>query len=230
MASRDLPLGTFGPRQRHGHLPSPAAAGVVQHLGDRVQLSRSDDHIDVRRPLEDRFLVLLCHASHDTDHLSRIAFLHLADLAERAVNLLLRIFANATGVVQNAISLLRRPDHRVAVPLQIGNHHLAVQNIHLAADGLDVHTFVHRCLPVYPSAQSSAQSSEGDSLRTGSRPSCERSTNSRSESTSRCRRRFIAPNRMPKAITEASTHRMVDGVRIDSTNIDVGYPADHAFG
>ena len=35
-------------------------------------------------------------------------------------------------------------DDGVAMPFQISDHHLAVQDVHLAANGLDVDTFIHQ--------------------------------------------------------------------------------------
>ena len=89
-------------------------------------------------------MVLLGHAPHHADDFIGIAFFFLADFPQRAVDFFFGVFANAAGVVEDAIGFGRCVDHRVAMAFQVRDDHLAVQNIHLAADSLDVDAFVHR--------------------------------------------------------------------------------------
>ena len=65
------------------------------------------------------------------------------NFSQRAVNLFLGVLTYTACIVENAVGFLGRIDHGVAMAFQVGDDHLTVQNIHLAANGLDVNAFVH---------------------------------------------------------------------------------------
>ena len=176
MAARDDCLRALLAAKRNRHLTALAAANFVEQIGDRVQLARTDDQIDVRCSFENDLLVLLGHAAHHADHFVRVTLFRFADLAQRAVDLFLGVLAHAAGVEQHAIGFLRRIDDGVAVTFQVSDHHFAVQHVHLAADGLDVDAFIHLCCVVR--FRTIIQSSDASSATAGiaSRPSWLRST------------------------------------------------------
>ncbi|MFM2095985.1 MAG: hypothetical protein RIS70_3109 [Planctomycetota bacterium] len=67
-----------------------------------------------------------------------MALLELPQSAQGAVGLVLRLFTNTARVEQDGMrlfQLLRQPVPSLA---QAGNHHFAVKDIHLTADGFDI--------------------------------------------------------------------------------------------
>jgi len=60
------------------------------------------------------------------------------ELAQSAVDLVLRMLPNAARIEQDGVSLADRVNQLVTVLPQAGYDHFAVQYVHLAADGLDV--------------------------------------------------------------------------------------------
>ena len=98
-----------------------------------------DPHqIDVRGAIEDQLLILLGHAAHDTDDLVRACSLAEFQAAKLAVDLVLSVIAHAARVEQNRVRLFDVAGQRIALLAQRGNDQLAVEHIHLTADGLDV--------------------------------------------------------------------------------------------
>jgi len=92
----------------------------------------------VRGPLEDHFLILLGHAADHADDRLRVPLLELAQAAQGAVDLVLGMLAHTAGVKQNQIGPVGIVGQLVARLRQVGRHQLAVQHVHLAAEGLDV--------------------------------------------------------------------------------------------
>jgi hypothetical protein len=102
-------------------------------------LPGADDEIDIGRPLPDKFLILLGHAADDADDLAGILPLERGHPAHGGVRLLLGQFPHGTGVEEQHIGLGRFIRQAVALLLEGRHDQLAVQHVHLAADGFDVH-------------------------------------------------------------------------------------------
>ena len=92
----------------------------------------------MRGAAEDRFLVLLRHAAQDADGDLRLALLDPLDPSQGAVDLVLGVLADRAGIVEDRIRLADVVGQLVALLAQLGHDELAVQQIHLAADRLDV--------------------------------------------------------------------------------------------
>lgn len=69
--------------------------------------------------------------------------LHLPQSSQRAVDLVLGVLPHTAGVVENRVGVTQITGQFIALLLQTGHDHLAVQNIHLAADRLDIKAFRH---------------------------------------------------------------------------------------
>ena len=88
--------------------------------------------------LEDRPLVLLCHAAQNADGQLGALFLHLANTAQGAINLVLGVLANGAGVVKDRVGLVDVVGEFVSVVPKLTDYEFAVEQVHLTADGLDV--------------------------------------------------------------------------------------------
>ncbi len=116
----------------------PVCAALGDQAGDFGQLPGADDQVDVGSPLEDQLLVLLGHAAHYADHLLRPAFFAVPQTAQLAVDLVLRVLADAAGVEEDRVGFMDVAGELVTLPPQGGHNQLAVELVHLAADRLDV--------------------------------------------------------------------------------------------
>ena len=124
--------------------PLPAAGGdFFQQPRHLVQLTGADDQIDVRRPLEDQLLILLCHAAQHADDLMRVAIFGVLQPSQGAVDFVFGMLPHAAGVEQDRVGLGGRVDQFVALLAQRRHHQLAIEHVHLAADGFDVQTLGH---------------------------------------------------------------------------------------
>ena len=72
-----------------------------------MQLPGADDQVDVRRPLEDQLLIFLGHAAEDADDLVGLLALGVLQPAQRAVDLVLGMLADAAGVEQDRVGVAR---------------------------------------------------------------------------------------------------------------------------
>ena len=63
--------------------------------------------------------------------------------AQGAVDFIFRMLADAARVEEDRIGLAQRMHQLVAGLHQIGGHQLAIEHVHLATDGLDVHAVGH---------------------------------------------------------------------------------------
>ena len=79
-----------------------------------MQLPRADHQVDVRGPLEDQLLVFLGHAAQHADDLVGMALFDVLQPAQGAVDLVFGVLADAAGVEQDRVGLLRRVDQLVA--------------------------------------------------------------------------------------------------------------------
>ena len=128
----------------YGELWLAAIAGVREHLGHPGELPGADDDVDVRGPPKDRFLVFLRHATQHADLQLRLALLESLDSAQRAIDLVLGMLAHRTGIVEDGIGLVEVVGQLVSLGPQFGHDQLAVEQVHLAADRLDVELLPRR--------------------------------------------------------------------------------------
>ncbi len=69
------------------------------------------------------------------------------DAAEVGVDLLLGVLADRAGVEQDHVGVGGGVGQDVALPLERADDQLAVEHVHLAADGLDVDLLRHQVAP-----------------------------------------------------------------------------------
>src|SRR5262249_36319996 len=111
--------------------------------------------IDMRRPFADEFLVLLRHAPEDADDLLRVSPLVVLERPEGAIDLVLRMLPDAAGVEEDHIRLLGIRGEFEPRAAQTPDDQLAIEHVHLAADGFDVEFFGH---PSYSSSSNNRSS------------------------------------------------------------------------
>ena len=83
-------------------------ANLAHQRRHLVQLAGPDDQVDVRRPLENEPLILLGHAAEDADDFARMLALGVLEPAQRAVDLVFRVLADAARVEQDRVGVVRR--------------------------------------------------------------------------------------------------------------------------
>ena len=94
---------------------------------------------------ENLFLVFLSHTAQNTQYLAGVVLHVQPEAPQGAVNLVFRMLAHAAGVEKDHIRLTRLVHQRIAMLAQGADHQLAVQHIHLAANGLDIQFAAHDC-------------------------------------------------------------------------------------
>ena len=109
-----------------------------EQLGHPGELAGPHDEVDVRRAAENRLLVLLCHAAQHADLDLGLALLEPLDPAQGAIDLVLGVLADRAGVVKDRVGLVDSSVSSYPSVAQLGHHQLAVEHVHLTADGLDV--------------------------------------------------------------------------------------------
>ena len=87
-------------------------------------------------------MVFLSHAPHHADDFLWVLFFDFPQPAQRTVGFVFGLFAHGASVQQDRISAIDIFGKLIALTAKVGNDHLAVEHIHLAADGFDVQ-FVH---------------------------------------------------------------------------------------
>ena len=121
------------------HLDPRRAAGEDLFDDPRyaVKLPGADDEVDPRSPGADELLVLLRHAAEDTDDQSRTVLLLLTDAPQGRPDLVFGMLADTAGVVEDCVGLSRARCQLPSLAAQRRHDKLAVEDVHLAADGLD---------------------------------------------------------------------------------------------
>jgi len=141
---------------------------ILEQRGQPVQLARPAQQVHVRRLDEQPLLFALRHAPDNADHgLGPAAFERLQP-AEPGKNLVLRVLPDAARVEEDDVGLAGGPHSPEAEVAQLPLDELAVQHVHLAAEGLQevggrrhqVSGFAYRV-----SAAESRQGVAGQSLR-----------------------------------------------------------------
>ncbi len=105
-----------------------------QHLREFPIRRRPRDQRHIRRPLEDLFALLLRHAAQNAEALPLLV--QLLEVVQAIEDLLLRLVADRTGVIENQPGIFFRLHPPVSLLLQRANHLFGVVGVHLAAEGL----------------------------------------------------------------------------------------------
>ena len=117
---------------------------AVEQSRQRADVVRAEDDVDPRGALDDRRAVLLRHAAPDRDLQVRVALLERAQLAEVAVELVVRVFAHRARVEDDDVGDLapvvsrQARDVDVARRLEQPGEALGVVHVHLAPVGAHV--------------------------------------------------------------------------------------------
>jgi hypothetical protein len=70
-------------------------------------------------------------------------FFGMFQTAERTVDFVLGMLSDTARIEQNGVGIRRPSDDLIALFAQTGHDQLAIEHVHLAADGFDVQTFGH---------------------------------------------------------------------------------------
>ena len=106
----------------------------VEHLRQVPIAGRTGDQRDVGRALEDALAFLLSDAAEDAEELAFA--LHLLVLVQPVKDLLLRLIADGTGVIEDQVGVSLVDHLGIALLLQRADHLFGVVRIHLAAKSL----------------------------------------------------------------------------------------------
>ncbi len=118
-------------------------AFLLDGCADAVQLMGPQHDIDMRHAGNDVRALLLGDASGDGDDQGRLSFFIRPEPADIAQGLLVGLLAHRAGVQNNQIRLFQRLSWLPSFPAEYGIHLLAVEIIHLAAVGEDLHVSFH---------------------------------------------------------------------------------------
>ena len=110
-------------------------AGFVQQLGRPVHVVGAEHDVDVRRPPADRVTVLLGQAAADHDLEVGAGRFERLEVAERAVELVVGVLADAAGVEHDHVGLVRPLGGLQTVGLEQAGDALGVVLVHLAPEG-----------------------------------------------------------------------------------------------
>ena len=124
--------------EAHFHPRTAAGTNLTHDPGHLVQLPRADHEIDIGGTLENQPLILLRHAAQDANHFARMLASGVLKPAQGAIDLVLCVLTDAARVEQDRVRLADIRRELVTVFAQAGHHELAVELIHLAADGFDI--------------------------------------------------------------------------------------------
>ena len=94
--------------------------------------------VNVGKAAEDIDAVALGHAADDADDEVRICCLALFQLAQARPDLLLGVLASGAGVVDDDVGLIAIVDQFVSLRAELPQDELAVEHVHLAAEGFQV--------------------------------------------------------------------------------------------
>ena len=102
-----------------------------------VELPGADDEVDPRGPGANQLLIFLGHAAEDADDQAGAGLLLLPHPTEGRPDLVFGMLADAAGVVEDGIGLGRARRQLPSLAAQRRHDKLAVEDVHLAANGLD---------------------------------------------------------------------------------------------
>ena len=121
-----------------------AALQPGEQRREPIKLLGADHQVDRRHPRDEPLALLLGHAAAHADDGGFSAFRpHVAQLSQKAVDLLLGLVADAARVDQNQVGRLRIIRGHPAVLGEQPRHDFRIAAVHLAAEGSDVGKFAH---------------------------------------------------------------------------------------
>ena len=116
---------------------------VMNQRWQFIQLTRSAQHIHLRKSLENIRPVALGHASYHTNHQLRLGCLALAQLAQARPDLLLGVLTHRAGVVKDHVGLIAILNALVSPRAKLPQNQLAVEHVHLAAESFQIQFAFH---------------------------------------------------------------------------------------
>ena len=114
----------------------------LHDMRELVDLVGAEHEVDVRRALDERIALLLRHAARDAENQLRVLALEALDLADLAVDAVLRRLAHAARVDEDEVSLLHRLRPLIADRAELSHHALCIALVHLASIDQEVHIAV----------------------------------------------------------------------------------------
>ena len=93
--------------------------------------------------MEDLPLVLLGHAAQHADNRVRPLLLEFFEPAQGTIDLVFGVLPHAARIQQDGVGLVGAIGRFVTRLQELGGHQFAVQNVHLAADRLDIESLGH---------------------------------------------------------------------------------------
>ena len=122
---------------RQGHVGSHIMVGLAapfpDELDELVDIVRTDDQIDVRRPLEELILPFLGHAARDGNDQIGVLLLQMLEFADFPQRLVFRRFADTTRIDEDDIGCIQIFRIVIAQLLQLTGIMLTVRHIRLTA-------------------------------------------------------------------------------------------------
>src|SRR5215211_5572612 len=97
----------------------------------------------MRVPSKELGPLALGHASDDADDQPRFVRLPFAQFAQSGPNLLLGMLTNRAGVVEDHVGLVAVVHLFVSMGAELPEDQLAVEHVHLAAEGFQVEVSLH---------------------------------------------------------------------------------------
>src|SRR5205823_2626049 len=108
-----------------------------------IELAGAAEDVDVGEFTENVSPVALGHATDDADDDAGIFRFSPAQLAQARPDFLLGVLADGTGVVKDDIRMLAIVNRLIPLRAELAENELAVEHVHLAAEGFEVELFAH---------------------------------------------------------------------------------------
>ena len=106
---------------------------LLHDVRELVDLVGAEHEVDVRRALDECIALFLRHAARDAEDQLRVLALEALDLANLAVDAVLRRLAHAAGVDEDEVCLLHRLRPLIADRAELPHHALRIALVHLAS-------------------------------------------------------------------------------------------------
>jgi hypothetical protein len=110
----------------------------LNDIGQPIQLTGTENEIDMRCPSKNESLILLRHTTENAENGVGISFLPTGKPSEGTVNLILGVLADTACIEQNHIGVALILRRRQAESKQSRCRQLTVQHVHLATKRFDV--------------------------------------------------------------------------------------------
>ena len=147
-SERIVPYRGQGARERLGVFPDVHLRSVgvraLEQLQELRQRLSADHHVDPRSPALDLPSILLCEAARHDDPQLRIRSLHGLQVAQVAVELVVRVLTDRTRVQHDDACVVDVARRRHPLGLEHACDPLGVVLVHLAPEGADLITAFHR--------------------------------------------------------------------------------------